>query len=422
MGNVAIRVEHLGKRYTLGHAPGSALRRALAGLRPRRRVDDGRDGVVWALDDLSFEMKKGEAVGVIGGNGAGKSTLLKILARITRPTRGAFTLQGRVGSLLEVGSGFHPELTGRENVLLNGAILGMRRHEIARRLDAIVAFSGVEKFIDTPVKYYSSGMYVRLAFAVAAHMEPEILLMDEVLAVGDMAFRKKCVDHMSRVIDQGGTVLFVSHNLAAVSSLCPRAVWIDAGRLRSDGESAEVIGQYLTTEAGINGERLWPEGMANPGVTEIALRAVRLRNRRGDVTATVDGESDFSIEVEYDMREALPACRIGVRIETVEGVTVMVGYDADDERFAGQRAVGSYTSRCVVPGRLLNPGRFVISVNAGIVGAKNLVKVDGALFFDINELGAVGSQTFGARSRPGLVRPMFTWDVEPVGRGQLVRA
>lgn len=249
MSDIAIRVENLSKQYTIGRARErhDTLRDALVGIF-RRNGSNGSTETFWALKDVSFEVKRGEVVGIIGRNGAGKSTLLKVLSQITEPTGGRAEIHGRVGSLLEVGTGFHPELTGRENIYLNGAILGMRREEIARQFDEIVAFSEIEKFLDTPVKRYSSGMYVRLAFAVAAHLEPEILLVDEVLAVGDAAFQKKALGKMGSVVNEGRTVLFVSHNMGAINSLCSQTIYLAGGALKMKGPTAAVVGDYLSAE------------------------------------------------------------------------------------------------------------------------------------------------------------------------------
>jgi ABC-type polysaccharide/polyol phosphate transport system ATPase subunit len=281
MARPAIRVERLGKLYHLGARLGyRTLREALAEaasaplryLRaPRGQAaasnghdseiaGRGRAGRLWAVRDLSFDVPHGEVVGVVGRNGAGKTTLLKMLSRITAPTEGYAELRGRVGSLLEVGTGFHPELTGRENVYMNGAIIGMRRHEIARRFDEIVAFAEVERFLDTPVKRYSSGMYVRLAFAVAAHLEPDILLVDEVLAVGDLQFQKKCLGKMSEVAKGGRTVVFISHQLTQIRRLCDRVLWLDGGRLRASGGTASVLAQYESAAAVEPGEAPTPAG------------------------------------------------------------------------------------------------------------------------------------------------------------------
>jgi lipopolysaccharide transport system ATP-binding protein len=256
MNDIAIRVENLGKRYRIGEVVGyKTLRDTLAGgaaallhrSRPATPGDSNRTSFIWALKDVSFEVKQGEVVGIIGSNGAGKSTVLRVLSRITTPTEGSVAMYGRVRPLLEVGTGFHPELTGRENVYLNGAILGMGRVEIARKFDEIVEFSGVKKFLDTPVKHYSSGMYVRLAFAVAAHLEPDVLIVDEVLAVGDVEFQKKCLGKMSAVAGEGRTVIFVSHNMEAVKTLCPRTILFKGGKVEMDGVTSNVIAHYLGT-------------------------------------------------------------------------------------------------------------------------------------------------------------------------------
>jgi lipopolysaccharide transport system ATP-binding protein len=253
----------------------------------------------WALKDVSFEIKQGDRVGIIGRNGAGKSTLLKILSRITEPTSGKISIKGRVASLLEVGTGFHPELTGRENIFLNGAILGMDRFEIKRKFDEIVAFAEVEKFLDTPVKRYSSGMYVRLAFAVAAHLEPEILIVDEVLAVGDAQFQKKCLGKMEDVADrEGRTVLFVSHNLASLAKLCPRAILLVKGEKWLDDSSNEVIEEYINTGKEASGEVVWQNWQEAPGNGRIRLHAVRVV-ADGEVTADVAINQVFQVEVEF---------------------------------------------------------------------------------------------------------------------------
>src|SRR6266849_2881953 len=296
MSDIAVKCEHLSKRYRIGeqerykalrdviadglYAPIKWARTALDGRRmtvdgngagPRSSFLGhpssvaGRSDHIWALDDVSFEVKRGEVVGIIGRNGAGKSTLLKILSRITKPTKGQAEIHGRVGSLLEVGTGFHPELTGRENIYLNGAILGMHKGEIERKFDEIVAFAEVERFIDTPVKHYSSGMQTRLGFAVAAHLEPEILIVDEVLAVGDARFQKKCLNKMQDVGQQGRTVLFVSHNMSAITRLCERAILVEEGRILHDGPSSEVVAAYLASGLGTTAAREWPDSANAPG-------------------------------------------------------------------------------------------------------------------------------------------------------------
>jgi lipopolysaccharide transport system ATP-binding protein len=364
---------------------------------------------IWALKDVSFDVKHGEVVGVIGRNGVGKSTLLKVLSRITEPTEGYAEISGRIGSLLEVGTGFHPELTGRENIYLNGVILGMKKVEVERNFDTIVSFAEIDKFLDTPVKRYSSGMYVRLAFAVAAHLEPEILLVDEVLAVGDTAFQKKCLGKMDDLAKEGRTVLFVSHNMGAVSRLCQRALWIDAGCLHLSGTSEEVVSKYLTSGSVLQGQISWGEGVANPGVNEFKLHWVAIWNSDGHVGAKVDGRKPFFVEIGYCITQELAFCRIGFVLSTVHGFTVFEVYDSDDERYLGPRKPGKYTTKCEIPGNFLNTGSYVLSVNAGMPGIKNLVFLEAILSFDVEDAAGVGSPMDGRRD--GIMRPKLTWEV-----------
>jgi lipopolysaccharide transport system ATP-binding protein len=306
-----ITVEKLGKCYVIRHLSGggdglrhvidSAVRAPLEWLRSRGENRVRRDEIFWALRNVSFDVARGEAVGIIGRNGAGKSTLLKLLSRITEPTTGRIRYQGRVASLLEVGTGFHPELTGRENIFLNAAILGMRRADIRRRFDEIVAFAEVERFLDTPVKRYSSGMYVRLAFGVAAHLEPEILLVDEVLAVGDAAFQQKCLGKMGSVVSEGRTVLFVSHNMAAIASLCTRGVLLDSGRVGLSGSPRTVIDAYLSKARGDAGVPL-PERQDRRGDGRIRFTRVSVFNERLEPVETVCSGQNVSIGLDYDSR------------------------------------------------------------------------------------------------------------------------
>ena len=311
MKRVAIRIDGVGKKFrigaqqesyrtlrdSLGRAVAAPLRRAAAVLRGHAS-EMGADEI-WALKEVSFEVERGDAVGIIGSNGAGKSTLLKILSRITDPTEGRVDLNGRVGSLLEVGTGFHPELTGRENVYLNGAILGMRKTEIDRKFDEIVAFAELTKFLDTAVKHYSSGMYMRLAFAVAAHMETEILLIDEVLAVGDTAFQKKCLGKMDDVARQGRTILFVSHNLLAVQNLCRHTVWLKDGRVAQAGPSEKVVANYLQTALVTNTSRTWQNLEIAPGNEQVRLRRARVRPVEGIPADPITVRTPFVFEFEY---------------------------------------------------------------------------------------------------------------------------
>lgn len=306
----AIVASGLGKRYrigrmrthheTLSETISTAVRHPIAAT--RRALSREPSPTMWALKDVSFEVKPGEIVGIIGRNGAGKSTLLKLLSRITEPTEGFAELHGRIGALLEVGTGFHPELTGRENTFLNGAVLGMKRAEIARKFDEIVAFADIGEFLDTPVKRYSSGMYVRLAFAVAAHLEPDILIVDEVLAVGDAEFQRKCLGKMEHVAGHGRTVLFVSHNMGAVEGLCPRAIWLNKGRIQADGPSGEVVRKYL--DSGSDAAVYEPEG--HLGFTDLVIEKLMLRNARGEATTAVAPGEQLRVEIHYRALQRLP--------------------------------------------------------------------------------------------------------------------
>src|SRR5258705_8053936 len=294
--NTAIRIATVGKRYRIGglHPGYMTFREMLGGIvtAPFKKRSNGQQ-ILWALSDINLEIGQGELVGIIGHNGAGKSTLLKILSRVTKPTTGEVELFGRIGSLLEVGTGFHPDLTGRENIFLSGAILGMRRAEIERKFDDIVAFSELEKFIETSVKWYSSGMYVRLAFSVAAHLEPEILMMDEVLAVGDAAFQQKCLDKMHEIRQQGRTILFVSHDMAAITRLCKRVVLLESGRIACDGEPHEGVNHYLSSSLKTRASREWEDQQDAPGDQIVRLRRVRVRAEDGNTISRGEIRTSF---------------------------------------------------------------------------------------------------------------------------------
>lgn len=421
MSTTVISVENLTKSYRLGViGTGTfygdlsrwwALRRGNPD--PYLKLGESESGsrrgdTIWALRDMSFTIEQGEAVGIIGRNGAGKSTLLKILSRVTAPTSGVVRVKGRIASLLEVGTGFHPELTGRENIFMNGAILGMNRDEVRRKFDEIVDFSGVGKFVDTPVKRYSSGMYVRLAFAVAAHLEPEILIVDEVLAVGDAQFQKKCLGKMSDVTKGGRTILFVSHNMAAISRLCRTAMWVDKGRLSMQASSDETISAYLTSGTEAAGYKSWPNGTAQPNADEFLLKEVRVLNSEGKVTSSIDPRKPFSVAIKYSVMELLPYCRVGFAIHTDNGDVVFESYDSDDRRFAGPRQIGEYVSECTIPGNFLNTHHYFVSVHAGIPGVKYLAGADNVLTIDVQNVGAVGSHLPDFR-RNGFVRPQLEW-------------
>jgi lipopolysaccharide transport system ATP-binding protein len=376
--DLVIRVESLSKRFRIGRRePYLALRDALTSVltAPFRAFGASGNGgqrrpdaFIWALNDVSFDVRRGEVVGIVGRNGAGKSTLLKVLSRITRPTAGWARVRGRLGSLLEVGTGFHPELTGRENVYLNGAILGMKKAEIARKFDEIVAFAEVPQFIDTPVKYYSSGMYVRLAFAVAAHTDPEILLVDEVLAVGDAAFQKKCLGKMSTVAGEGRTVLFVSHNMAAIVNLCPRAILLDGGRVVQDGGSGAVVDSYLRALA-VTASTVLGERVDRKGNQSLRILAFQMWNERGERIAQAMSGERLTIALPYEGRDAAPLRKVHVAIG-VHGK-----YDERLCHLSTTVSSGDFaeippngTLCCRVPRLPLQPGRYSVNVFCTVAG------------------------------------------------------
>lgn len=418
MSDVAIRVEGLSKRYSIKRRERyKTLRESLmeAITSPFRRLSNFCSSIIensyiWALKDVSFEVKRGEVVGIIGPNGAGKTTLLKILSRITEPTEGHAEIHGRVGSLLEVGTGFHPELTGRENIYLNGAILGMRKAEIGRKFDEIADFAEIEKFIDTPVKRYSSGMYVRLAFAVAAHLEPEILLVDEVLAVGDAAFQKKCLGKMDDVAKAGRTVLFISHNMAAINRLCHHGIWLNAGRLQMAGAAEKVIAAYLSTATEAEGERRWENLEEAPGNEKIRLRAVRLLNSNSEVSSTLDRRSSFCVEIEYDILYSFSELRVGFALLTADGVIAFCSHDSEDASWQGKpRDPGSYVSTCTIPGLLLNSGLYTLLITADIPYVELFFWVENVLTFLIEEMSGIYIPYHDRP--PGVMRPSLQWHV-----------
>jgi lipopolysaccharide transport system ATP-binding protein len=425
-----VEVQNLSKLYRLGSIGTTSIRESIEQLfrrRPNgasmpkqdagpRALGPGRagpePGSFWALHDVSFTVRPGEVLGILGRNGAGKSTLLKILSRITEPTSGRAILRGRIASLLEVGTGFHPELTGRENIFLNGAILGMRRAEIAAKFDEIVEFAEVGAFIDTPVKRYSSGMFVRLAFAVAAHLEPEILLIDEVLAVGDAAFQKKCLGKMGEVASKHGrTVFFVSHNMGAVRSLCERALLIEHGRLTLAGNPADVISQYLASGAsrGGEGEIHWENGDA-PSAPEVLLRSIRLLGERGTPQPSFEAGKPFTIELSYEILERLRGARFTVTLLTQEGE---IAFCATDHHFQRETLLpGAYRSICHLPGGLLNRRNYIVAVQCDIPGERYVIPREEHLSFTVSGAGNQSS-TF-PEPWPGVVCPKIDWTVEEV--------
>ena len=410
----------------LGYAPFRALGSLLLGRRsavdgpPSSVVGPpssviGHPDTIWALKDVSFEVERGEVVGVIGRNGAGKSTLLKILSRITEPTEGYAEIHGRVASLLEVGTGFHGELTGRENIYLNGAILGMKKTEIDRKFDEIVAFAEVEKFIDTPVKHYSSGMHLRLAFAVAAHLEPEILLVDEVLAVGDAAFQKKCLGKMEAVAKEGRTVLFVSHNMGAVQRLCSRTILLNAGRIVRDGETQAAIHEYLKTGLAQPGERTWPKREEALGDNVVRLKAVRARNSGMRIASEFSVREDWYLEIEFWVLVEGFNINAYVYLYDDSGTLIFVTGDFQQDTWENNhRRPGLHRSRCKIPKDLLNEGTVRILVC--LVSPPSTLRAieRDAISVRINEdLSTEGARGFYPGMWPGgTVRPILQWEFE----------
>ncbi|MGE3153657.1 MAG: ABC transporter ATP-binding protein [Nitrospiraceae bacterium] len=420
MANIAVKAERLGKRYsiTVGHRAELSLasrlaegaRRLIPFRRRSHKLHYQREDV-WSLKDVSFEIARGDVVGIIGRNGAGKSTLLKILSRITDPTSGRAEIFGRVGTLLEVGTGFHPDLTGRDNIYLSGSILGMSKSEITRKLDEIIAFAGIEKYIDTPVKRYSSGMYVRLAFAVGAHLEPEILIVDEVLAVGDQQFQKKCLDKMHQIGEDGRTVIFVSHNMQAITRLCHRALLLDKGSLVADGPAAQVVGTYLHANFSSKAEKEWDDPAQAPGDGTACLCAVRVKNLDGKVVETIDIRQAFSIEVEFEVLRsniALTPCFVLVN---QEGVHVFESFDLDPDWRGRPRSVGRYVSTGYIPGNLLSEGSFFVSPACISLDPHHIqFYVEEAIAFQVVD-GMHGDSARGdfLGEMLGVVRPLLKW-------------
>lgn len=420
-----VRAENLSKQYLVGTREASydtlrdsvveAVRTSISRIRGNGQRNSE---TIWALKDVSFEVAPGEVLGVIGRNGAGKSTLLKVLSRITEPTKGRAELYGRVASLLEVGTGFHPELTGKENVYLNGAILGMSRAEIGRKFDEIVAFAELEKFLHTPVKRYSSGMYMRLAFSVASHLEPEILIVDEVLAVGDAAFQKKCLGRIGKVAHEGRTVLFVSHNMTAIQSLCNRVLWVDRGSIEDEGPPKGVVARYLKTTLATIVQRTWDDPKTAVGNEKVRIHRAGIR--QVDSTTTSDSITvltPFVIEFEY--WNLVPGARLNLSLVVYndEGIAIFNTGPADEPDWHGKPfPEGLFRSECFVPGNLMNDGTY--RVHLYVVQDQSVVIFDSEdiLVFDVSEAPESRSVWYGKWI--GAVRPALEWrtkqlDVEP---------
>ncbi len=420
--SVVIKVENLSKAYQLGEiGTGTVSRdieRWIARIRGKEdpflkigeandRAVKGNSDVVWSLKDVNFDIQQGDAVGLIGRNGAGKSTLLKILSRVTSPTSGTIKAKGRIASLLEVGTGFHPELTGRENIFLNGAILGMRKREIVRQFDKIVDFAGVERYIDTPVKRYSSGMYVRLAFAVAAHLESEILIVDEVLAVGDAEFQKKCLGKMKDVSsNEGRTVLFVSHNMTSINSLCNECIHIKNGMMAQQGETKNVIDNYLSSET--IAQQKW-ENSTKDGVAYIL--SARLINKKKQVIETAHIDEEIGVEFVYDLKEKGYKPVANIHVFNIKGDHVFVSHEAVDNKFS---EIGLYKSIMWIPDNLLNEGRYTVGIAVSTHIPEKVHSYEPeALIFDVLE--DMETRTVDYRGIiPGIVRPNLKWETNRI--------
>ncbi len=418
MASEIITVEGLGKRYRIGlkrkeqdTLTGAAidfLKTPLTNLRRLRELshfdEDQAEDIIWALRDVSFAVQEGEVMGIIGKNGAGKSTLLKILARITTPTEGRALIKGRISSLLEVGTGFHSELTGRDNVYLNGTILGMTRREIDRMFDEIVDFSGVEKFIDTPVKRYSSGMTVRLAFSVAAHLEPEILLIDEVLAVGDAEFQKKCLGKMKNVASQGRTVLFVSHNMAAINRLCEWCLWLEGGRVRDKLPAQDAVNQYLASSAPVESDAVFEEQADKDG----QYVAVRVLNAAGEKCSEFGIEHPIVVEFDFLVRRTIPGLYLNWYLETAEGVIALFS-DIRDQKDLRELSLpeGLHTFRSVIPPWLLAGHTYYLSLGAASMRARQGFSVD--QHPQVCSLTVNDFQSYRGNRRPGQVGALIPW-------------
>jgi len=438
MSRIAIRVENVSKVYRLGakeEAEESLLKSLVKAIRsPVRNYQKYRalynfsdldfdhpeattdPNVLWALRNVSFDVAPGEVVGIIGRNGAGKSTLLKILSKITPPARGRVEIHGRTSSLLEVGTGFHNELTGRENVYLNGTILGMRKKEVDNRFDEIVEFSGVEKFLDTPVKRYSSGMRVRLAFAVAAHLEPEILIIDEVLAVGDAAFQEKCLSKMEDVGSQGRTVFFVSHNMPAVTRLCERVVMLDNGQLVADGPSHEIVTRYMHEGSGTSAERTWDDLDKAPGGDVARLKRVRIKNESERLAPTIDIREPVGFEMTFEVIEDGYTLLPHFQLVNDQGVVAFLTLDVDPEWRNKKRPRGTYKATAWVPGNFLTEGSFFIIAQMLTLEPQVLPQFserEVASFQVVDSMAAeMTARGDWAKEIPGVVRPLLRWETE----------
>ena len=404
--------ENLSKLYYLGDRLPNSLRDSITKLLLSAKTLKQQDkDKLWALKDVSFEICDGETLGIIGSNGAGKSTLLKILSRITKPTSGRAEIRGRVGSLLEVGTGFHNELSGRENIYLNGAILGMKRAEINKKFDEIVDFSEIERFLDTPLKHYSSGMYMRLAFAVAAHLDPEILIVDEVLAVGDIDFQRKCLNKMQDIGESGRTVVFVSHDMNSVSRFCSRAIWLADGVIRSDAPVSTTVGEYLAELSRTGSERSWI-GDDAPGNQVAALRHIRVVNREGQTVSAVDIRKPVGIEMVFEVLQGGKVLIPNLHFFDDKGICLFVTHDWKTGWRERPRPRGTYTSKVWIPGNFLAEG--MVHVSAALTSYKpympHFIQRDAVVFSVVDSIDGQTVRGDYPGPLPGVVRPMLEWE------------
>jgi len=429
MNDIAIKVENLSKRYRIGlkektndtfaGALGSILKSPFGNIKKLKKLtkfddENSCDDIIWAVKDVSFEVKKGEVMGIIGANGAGKSTLLKILAQITHPTSGRVELNGRIASLLEVGTGFHPELTGRENIYLNGTILGMTKKEIDRKFDQIINFSGVEKFMDTPVKRFSSGMRVRLAFSVAAHLEPEILLIDEVLAVGDAEFQKKCIGKMEDISKQGRTILFVSHNMAAVENICSRCILIDEGKIMIDDDSEMVIASYLNVSGAQVLTSFCNEFSLINIHDKVSLNSVRLIDPEGNEINTIRNSEKMGIEIIYTEtsfnKPIIPSVNVYNNHGKILFSSVRRGQYKTDGNTSGRNKFILWFPSNFFSNGIFNVGISLFSPSP--MSSERIIQTDKILSFKVEDKGLTGIIGVRGSDVPTSLRPQFEWTYE----------
>lgn len=413
--DAVITVDGLSKRYIIGHkrqkddgirhAIEDFIRSPLRALFPDRSLQQTEKEEFWALKDVSFSIRRGDVVGVIGRNGAGKSTLLKILSRITEPTSGKIEIQGRIASLLEVGTGFHQELSGRENIFLNGAILGMNRQEIRRKFDEIVAFSEVEQFLDTPVKRYSSGMYVKLAFSVAAHLDPEIMVIDEVLAVGDTAFQQKCLERIRSISNEGKTVLFVSHQLSTVHSLCKKGILLEKGRVAFFGDSSSAIAQYLSHNNSTSGSWRRENKISDP--PDLSFHSATIKNSKGTATSEIDGNEVFTLDLELIASKSYANAQVAVRFTNGQGIVAFTSCNTDTTKDFVEIAKGRHSFTLTFDATMFMPGSYTLKIAAHIPQEKLLDLIDDEITFSVHDTGNHINKL--KDNRLGILCPVIPW-------------